>query len=191
VVRDAGELPAEACNDQGVQVFVVRHQMTAAHSWPIPSNQPLPIERLCQVGPLPRILDTGYAARASTAPLRGAPARHARKALNAVGQQLLAAIDVYLADPTGLDDAALTRLCFVAGFFEDIARTGEIRRFSTLTQATLGTCLDDLTSAVPTYVVTDIDQQVRLADNPFAPSVPCRLPPASAARSSAAAATLT
>ncbi|WP_455362132.1 UvrD-helicase domain-containing protein [Streptomyces sp. SYSU K21746] len=104
-----------------------------------------------------------------TGPLRGAPARGARKALHAAGLELLATVDAYLADPSSLDENALIRLCFVAGFFEDIARTGEIRRFSMLTQATPATTLGDLTEAVPEYVVTDIDQQMRLADGgPFA-----------------------
>lgn len=78
------------------------------------------------------------------------------------------AVDTYLAEPSSLDEDALIRLCFVAGFFEDIARTGEIRRFSMLAQATPATALDDLTAAVPEYAVTDIDQQMRLADSPFA-----------------------
>ncbi|UDM05439.1 hypothetical protein [Streptomyces longhuiensis] len=56
----------------------------------------------------------------------------------------------------------------MAGFFEDVARTGEIRRFSMLSSATPATTLDDLTAVVPEYVVTDIDQQMRLADGPFA-----------------------
>ncbi|MER6523415.1 UvrD-helicase domain-containing protein [Streptomyces sp. NPDC001553] len=103
-----------------------------------------------------------------TGPLRGAPARGARKALHTAGRELLAAVDTYLADPGSLDENALIRLCFVAGFFEDIARTGEIRRFSTLAQATPATTLDDLTAVVPQYVVTDIDQQMGLADGPFA-----------------------
>ncbi|PBC80233.1 MULTISPECIES: UvrD-helicase domain-containing protein [unclassified Streptomyces] len=103
-----------------------------------------------------------------TGPLRGAPARGSRKALHAAGRKLLATVDTYLADPSSLDENALIRLCFVAGFFEDVARTGEIRRFSMLAQATAATTLDDLTAAVPEYVVTDIDQQTRLADGPFA-----------------------
>ncbi|MFK4214037.1 UvrD-helicase domain-containing protein [Streptomyces sp. NPDC030920] len=103
-----------------------------------------------------------------TGPLRSAPARGARKALHTAGRELLATIDTYLADPGSLDENALIRLCFVAGFFEDIARTGEIRRFSLLNSATPATTLDDLTAVVPEYVVTDIDHQMRLADGPFA-----------------------
>ncbi|MGK5544979.1 UvrD-helicase domain-containing protein [Streptomyces sp. URMC 127] len=103
-----------------------------------------------------------------TGPLRGAPARGSRKALHTAGRELLATVDTYLADPGSLDENALIRLCFVAGFFEDIARTGEIRRFNMLSSATPATTLADLTAAVPEYVVTDIDQQKRLADAPFA-----------------------
>ncbi|WP_282698088.1 UvrD-helicase domain-containing protein [Streptomyces sp. CC208A] len=103
-----------------------------------------------------------------TGPLRGAPACESRKALHTAGRELLATVDTYLADPSSLEENALIRLCFVAGFFEDIARTGEIRRFSMLSSATPATTLDDLTAVVPEYVVTDIDQQTRLADAPFA-----------------------
>ncbi|WP_315903476.1 UvrD-helicase domain-containing protein [Streptomyces violarus] len=100
--------------------------------------------------------------------LRGAPGPESRKALHAAGQQLLATVDAYLAAPGSMDDDALTRLCFVAGFFEDIARTGQIRRFSMLAGATPATNLDDLTGAVPTYVLDDISQQMQLATRPFA-----------------------
>ncbi|MFE4594386.1 ATP-binding domain-containing protein [Streptomyces laurentii] len=82
-------------------------------------------------------------------PLPGAPADGALKALHVAGRELLATIDAYLADPGSLDENTLIRLCFVAGFFEDIARTGGIRRFSMLGAATPATTLDDLTAAVP------------------------------------------
>lgn len=99
--------------------------------------------------------------------LRGVPGPESRKALHTAGRQLLAMVDAYLAAPGHIDDDALTRLCFVAGFFEDIARTGQIRRFSMLSGATPGTSLDDLTTAVPAYVLDDIGQQIQLADGPF------------------------
>ncbi|MEU7068307.1 hypothetical protein [Streptomyces sp. NPDC046161] len=104
-----------------------------------------------------------------TRPLRGAPARASLKALHTAGRELLATVETYLADPSSLDEKALIRLCFVAGFFEDVARTGEIRRFSMLAHATPATILDDLTGAVPEYAVTetDIHTQMRLADGPF------------------------
>ncbi len=120
--------------------------------------------RLHLGGRLGPAVDAGVMLLKDPVPLRGAPDGASRKALHAAGEQLLAAIDT-----GGLSSDALTRLCFVAGFFEDIARTGEIRRFSLLGAATPGTCLDDLTAAVPQYVVDDIDQQMRLAHNPFAP----------------------
>ncbi|MEV7417734.1 UvrD-helicase domain-containing protein [Streptomyces sp. NPDC089919] len=103
-----------------------------------------------------------------TRALRGAPAHASRKALHAAGLELLATVDTYLADPGTMGEEALVRLCFVAGFFEDIARTGEIRRFSLLSSATPATTLDDLTAAAPEYVTCDIDQQMRLAEGPFA-----------------------
>jgi hypothetical protein len=51
------------------------------------------------------------------------------------GRQLLATVDAYLADPRSLTEDAVIRLCFVASFFEDIYRTGQIRRFSMLAEA--------------------------------------------------------
>ncbi|MGK5638622.1 hypothetical protein ACSNOK_09975 [Streptomyces sp. URMC 126] len=58
-----------------------------------------------------------------TGPLRGAPARGARKALRAADRELLATVDTYLTDPGSLEENALIRLCFVAGFFEDSPAT--------------------------------------------------------------------
>ncbi|MGW8847970.1 UvrD-helicase domain-containing protein [Streptomyces xiamenensis] len=124
--------------------------------------------RLSLGGQLGLAVAAGVMILDESAPLRGAPARGARKALHMAGRKLLATVGTCLADPAGLDENTLLRLCFVASFFEDIARTGEIRRFSMLSSATPDTTLDDLTTAVPEYVVTDIDQQMRLADGPFA-----------------------
>ncbi|PGH48129.1 UvrD-helicase domain-containing protein [Streptomyces sp. Ru87] len=124
--------------------------------------------RLSLGGRLGPAVALGVWALDSAESLRGFPGPESRKALHAAGQQLLAAVDAYLAAPGSMDDAALTRLCFVAGFFEDIARTGQIRRFSMLAGATPATSLDDLTSAVPAYVLDDIGQQMQLATSPFA-----------------------
>ncbi|GGR53066.1 UvrD-helicase domain-containing protein [Streptomyces netropsis] len=124
--------------------------------------------RLCLGGRLGPAVALGVMALDGSEALRGAPAPGTRHALHAAGRHLLATIDAYLADPSNQDETALSRLCFVAGSFEDIARTGEIRRFSMLAQATPATCLDDLTAAVPEYVVEDLDQQMRLAEGPFA-----------------------
>jgi hypothetical protein len=60
-------------------------------------------------------------------------------------------------------------LCFVASFFEDVYRTGQIRRFSMLAAATATTSLPDLTAAVAPYVIDDIAQQMRIAQRPLAP----------------------
>lgn len=104
-----------------------------------------------------------------TVHFRGAPATPVRQALHTAGRQLLAAVDAYLADPGSQDEEAVVRLCFVAAFFEDIARTGQIRRFSMLAEATPSTGLGDLTAAVPAYVIDDIGSQMRLAEKPLAP----------------------
>ncbi|MFD7626766.1 UvrD-helicase domain-containing protein [Streptomyces sp. NPDC059851] len=109
-------------------------------------------------------VDAGVMLLGDDVPLRGAPGPEARKALHTAGVELLAAVDA-----GGRSSADLNRLCFVAAFFEDVARTGEVRRFSPLGAATPDTGLDDLTAAVPQYAVDDIDQQMRLAYGPFAP----------------------
>jgi hypothetical protein len=111
----------------------------------------------------------GVAILDSVGPVRGAPRRPGRDALIIAGKQLLATVDTYLADPHSLTEDAVIRLCFVAAFFEDIYRIGQIRRFSMLTEATATTSLRDLTTAVPTYVIDDIGQQMRLAEHPLAP----------------------
>lgn len=102
-------------------------------------------------------------------PRHGVPKYPVRQALFAVGRQLLATVDTYLADPRSQSENALIRLCFVAAFFEDIYRTGQIRRFSMLAEATTSTSLADLTAAVPTYVIDDIRKQMQLAELPLAP----------------------
>jgi hypothetical protein len=109
----------------------------------------------------------GVAIVSDGAPLRGAPSRRGRHALVVAGQRLLAAVDAHLAGPA-LTDAALTRLCYVASFYEDIYRTGQIRQYSMLADAGVATELDSLTAAVPDYVIEDIDQQMRLADRRLA-----------------------
>jgi hypothetical protein len=78
-------------------------------------------------------------------------------------------VDEYLADPGGRSEETMTRLCFVASFFEGIARSGEIRRSSMLADATSATTLADLMRAVPAYVIDDIGEQLRLAERPFGP----------------------
>lgn len=101
-------------------------------------------------------------------PVPGAPVGRALAALTAAGRQLLATVDAYLVDPESLAEDALIRLCFVASFFEDIYRTGQIRSFSMLAQTHATTKLADLTAAVPDYVISDIRQQMQLAQRPLA-----------------------
>lgn len=159
---------------------LVRDYLNRIHGLPRPV-QPLDVQhphwsalghaidyrlRLSFGGQLGLAVALGVVSLSDVNSLRGEPA--AREALHIAGHQLLDTVKSYLADPTSMDDDALTRLCFVAGFFEDIARTGTIRPFSMLAQATPATTLDDLTAAVPDYVLADIDQQLRLADGPLA-----------------------
>ncbi|MEU6151502.1 ATP-dependent helicase [Actinosynnema sp. NPDC047251] len=100
--------------------------------------------------------------------LPGASHGHARRQLSTVGRQLLERIDAHLADPTVHDDNSLTRLCYVAASFEDIYRTGQIRRFSMLAEHDATTALADLVAAVPPYVIEDVHAQLALADRPLA-----------------------
>ena len=86
-------------------------------------------------------------------------------ALRVAGEELLARV----LGGSGLSDDELARLCFVAGYYEDVFRTGEIRRGSLLHRATDGTVLDDLLRAVPRYAIEDIGAQLALAASPFAP----------------------
>ena len=86
-------------------------------------------------------------------------------ALRVAGEELLARV----LGGSGLSDDELARLCFVAGYYEDVFRTGEIRRGSLLHRATDGTVLDDLLRAVPRYAIEDIGAQLALSASPFAP----------------------
>jgi hypothetical protein len=125
--------------------------------------------RLSFGGALGPAVSHGVATLAEGRPLRGSPARPGRHAITVAGRRLLDEVDAYLAGRTQLSGEALTRLCFVASFFEDIYRTGQIRRYSMLAEAGAGTDLAGLTEAVPGYVVEDIDEQMRLAERPLAP----------------------
>lgn len=115
----------------------------------------------------------GVFALDSETPLRGMPSSDARAALHAAGMEMLRTVEAHLTaqNPTAqgsLVEDELVRLCFVAGYFEDIARTGEVRRFSMLADATETTRLADLTAAVPAYVLDDIARQRALAEEPLA-----------------------
>ncbi|MFJ6623108.1 UvrD-helicase domain-containing protein [Kitasatospora sp. NPDC091335] len=97
----------------------------------------------------------------------GAPASSARAALYQAGRQLLAAVDDHLAGPGRLHEEAVSRMCFVAAHFEDVFRSGQVRRFSPLATASGTTTLGQLCAAVPEYVVEDLARQMELADGPF------------------------
>jgi hypothetical protein len=126
--------------------------------------------RLSLGGRLGPAVSFGVEALGGSLPIRGAPAQPAaREALYAAGQQLLDEVDAYVANPGSRSDASITRLCFVAAFFEEISRTGQIRRFSLLAEATPSTTLAGLTAAVPAYVIDDLGAQLRLAEQPLAP----------------------
>jgi hypothetical protein len=124
--------------------------------------------RLSFGGDLGPAVSYGVQAFQGTARFPGAPAQPTRQALYVAGRQLLTAVHAYLADPASRSEEAMVRLCFVAAFFEDITRTGQIRRFSMLADATPATRLADLAAAVPAYVIDDIAGQMRLAEEPLA-----------------------
>ncbi len=100
-------------------------------------------------------------------PLRGAPAGPARAALHTAGQHLLTVLKGYLAGRTRLTEDQVCQLCFVAASYEDVYRTGEVRRYSLLTGASPQTRLRDLTAAVPDYVAADLQRQLALASPVF------------------------
>ncbi len=118
--------------------------------------------------PLGNSVAAGIAAIGTDMPLRGAPSPAARKALRACGSALMTQVDRHLAAPGEFPNEYLARLCFVAAFYEDVYRTGEVRRYSMLASATADTTLDRLVSAVPGYVPGDIGRQMELSDRPFA-----------------------
>ncbi|MFL6119083.1 UvrD-helicase domain-containing protein [Actinophytocola sp.] len=124
--------------------------------------------RLAFGGTLGPAVTQGVAILADGAPLRGAPGRAGRHALVVTGRHLLSTVDEWLAGRRRLTDEALTRLCYVASFFEDIYRTGQLRRYSMLAEAGTATSLDHLTASVPDHVIADIAQQMSLARTPLA-----------------------
>ncbi|MFI7434856.1 UvrD-helicase domain-containing protein [Micromonospora haikouensis] len=125
--------------------------------------------RLCLGSPLGASVGSGVDAVGSDRPLRGAPAPAVREALHRAGNELVALVDAYLRGDDGLDGEILERLCFVAAYYEDIYRTGEIRRYSMLTDATATTTLDDLLAAVPDYAIEDVNRQLAIAEESFGP----------------------
>ena len=119
--------------------------------------------------PLGDPVRAGVEAVDSSDPLPGAPSRETRTALATTGHYLLAVVDRFLAGTLELEDRWLTRLCFVASFYEDVYRTGEVAPYSMLGDASPHTDLRALVRAVPAYVVADIAAQMELARPVFAP----------------------
>ncbi|MFC8875999.1 UvrD-helicase domain-containing protein [Streptomyces ardesiacus] len=112
----------------------------------------------------------GIALLGSSLAVEGAPAFEVRRALHTAGIQLLDRLEAHLNGMHRLSEDELTRLCHVAGFYEAVYRNGVFsRRRNLLTLADTRTALNHLTAAVPAYVVEDIAEQVKLAEQPFAP----------------------
>lgn len=105
----------------------------------------------------------------SPAALPGAPDQGARDAAHQAGRDLLDALDHVLTGEVSLDDAELSRLCFVAASFESVYRTGRVQRGNMLLKATGKITLRQLIDSVPEYVVEDLARQIALAQDPFAP----------------------
>ncbi|HEX6520755.1 MAG TPA: UvrD-helicase domain-containing protein [Streptosporangiaceae bacterium] len=109
----------------------------------------------------------GVEAVAGSAPLHGAPAPAVRTALGAAGRKLLSVLDDYLAGQVRLTEDQVCQLCFVAASFEDVYRTGEVRRPSMLADAAPSTTLREMAAAVPEYVPGDLNRQLELARPAF------------------------
>ncbi|RKT74454.1 UvrD-like helicase family protein [Saccharothrix variisporea] len=124
--------------------------------------------RLSFGGHLGPAVSLGVNLLAGTDQLRGAPPASSRRALSVVGEELLATIDAHLTGSTAQDSNTLTRLCYVAASFEDIYRTGQVRRYSMLSGRDARTTLAELVASVPPYVVEDVRAQLALADQPLA-----------------------
>lgn len=119
--------------------------------------------RLSLGGSLGRSVAAGVAAFGGGRVVRGGPASAAASdAVFRCGRELLAA-----AGPGLAPDEDLARLCFVAAFYEDVYRSGEVRRGSMLAPVTPVTRLGDLLRAVPGYAVADIERQLALSGAVF------------------------
>jgi len=112
---------------------------------------------------------SGVELTGSARPLPGLPDPATRASLHTAGRELLTALRRHLHGTMPLDDAELSRLCFVAASFEAVYRTGRVQRGSMLLRATPGTTLAWMTSAVPEYAIEDLARQFDLARVPFAP----------------------
>ncbi|MEU0936359.1 UvrD-helicase domain-containing protein [Embleya sp. NPDC005971] len=125
--------------------------------------------RLSMARPPGPAVDLGVALVGSDTPLPGAPDPRARKALHTAGRDLLAAVHAHLAHRFRADAETLNRWCFVAAAYEDISRSGTIRRRGPLAAATASTTLAELLDAVPAYVHADLERQFALARDVFTP----------------------
>lgn len=94
----------------------------------------------------------------------GAPAS-ARDAAFRCGRELLAAVEAGRHGQAAEED--LARLCFVAASYEDVYRSGQVRRDSLLAQVTAVTRLADLLRRVPDYAIADIEAQMALSGSVF------------------------
>jgi hypothetical protein len=108
-------------------------------------------------------VEAGVEIVGSGMPLRGAPPGPVRRALHAAGRQLADEIDGFLDGHMDLTEDQVARMCFVAAAYEDVFRTGEVRRYSLLEEASPHTRLPDLTAAVPGYAPEDLQRQLALA----------------------------
>lgn len=126
--------------------------------------------RLTLGRPLGEAVTSGVRMTGERAPLPGCPDPAGRQALHRAGVELLELVGTHLAPGVApLAEERLARLCFVAGFYEDVYRTGEIRRSSLLAGADGRTRLEGLLAAVPAYAVEDQAAQLELARRSFGP----------------------
>jgi len=126
--------------------------------------------RLSLGRPLGEAVTEGVALAGAPSLVRGAPAEGVCRTLRTAGEDLLAEIEQYLAAAPGAgDEERISRLCFVAAHYEGVYRRGQFPRHGLLAAAGPRTRLEDLVAAVPTYVVEDLAEQMRLAEPVFAP----------------------
>lgn len=118
--------------------------------------------------PLGLAVQAGVALAGQPTLVDGAPAGPVCEALLEAGEDLLAEIDQTLAAPGRADEERTSRLCFVAAHYEALYRRGQHSRHGLLAAATRTTTLEDLAAAVPDYAVTDLAEQMRLAEPVFA-----------------------
>lgn len=115
--------------------------------------------------------------------MAGARSAEAGKAVAEAGKELLRRLEGQLpASPGAMllkpaDEEQVARLCFAAGWFEEVFRS-QLHPKSPLLQADLSRGLDGLLDQVPGYVAGDIAALVSLADHPKALQGVLRLPAA-------------